>query len=393
MAKEQTIIKAFISSPDDVTEERGILEEVIQELNQTWSETFGVRIEPLRWETHAYPDIDTEPQAVINRQIGDDFDIFLGIMWGRFGTPTKNFGSGTEEEFNMAYKIFEAKKRRVWIMIYFKDAGIPPSQIDPDQLKLVNGFKVKLGDEGVLHWKFRSKDEFAQLTRLHLSRVVQEWISEKGSLAKTERKPVAQISPSEKRPDDQPELGYLDFLEISQDSGQKLSGVMGMIVSCMNDLTAKAKSRTAEFDKIRLMQNGPQKFQMIRRSTDFAAQDIEEFSKRLDLELPFFKTHFESVIDSLTNIAVLENQFGQQPKESVEGAVNGANTLVNTLKGSSQAIAFFRQSIAGLPNMSARLNASKRQALSVIDRFLATHDSSIRLTIEAESVLRSLILK
>jgi hypothetical protein len=393
MPRTETVLQALVASPSDVSDERALLEEIVRELNLTWSKTFGLRVELIKWETHAYPDIGNTPQEVINKQIGNEFDIFIGIMWGKFGTPTGKFGSGTENEFQNAYKIYQSGERKLWIMCYFKDAGIPPSEIDLAQLQSVNAFRSKLGDEGVLRWKFRSKDEFAQLTRLHLSRVVQEWINEKGSLARTERKPITQSSPSENKPDNQPELGYLDYLETSQDSGQKLLEVIGRIVSYMNDLTAKANSKTAELDKIRLMQNNPQKFQMVRRNIDFVAQDIEEFSKRLDLELPFFKMHFESVINSLTNIAVLENQFSQQPKESVQGAVNGANILVNTLKESKQAIEFFRQSMAELPNMSARLNASKRQVLSVIDRFLVTHDSSIRLTIEAESVLRSLISK
>lgn len=394
MSKEQTIIKAFISSPGDVAEERNLVEDVIRELNQTWSNTLGVRIEPLRWETHAYPDIDAEPQAVINRQLGDDYDVFIGIMWGRFGTSTKSFESGSEEEFNKAHKIYQSKARRLWIMVYFKDAGISPSQVDTDQLKSINHFRNGLGNEGVLYWKFKSKDEFEQLTRLHLSRVVQEWISKnKLALKKTEYGLENTQVTSEKEPVETLELGYFDFIEISQDSLQKLLEVFGRITSYMTDLTAKALSRTAEFSKIATMPNGPQKLQMAKRNTDFTAQDLEEFSKRFDLELPIFKAHFESLIHSLTNMAVLENQFAQQPKESLEIAANAAHELIDSITEGRGGFRSFRQSIESLPKLSARLNASKRQVVGVMDRFLANMDSSMRLTIEAESVLRSLISK
>jgi hypothetical protein len=72
---------------------------------------------------------------------------------------------------------------------------------------------------------------------------------------------------------------------------------------------------------------------------------------------------------------------------------DATDALGEILKQAKEAHVFFRQSIAQLPSMSARLNASKRQVLNVLDRFLANFDSSIRLTVEAESVLRSLISK
>jgi len=371
-----------VSSPADVAEERNLLEEVIHELNQTWSNTLGVRIEPLRWETHAYPDAGAEPQEVINRQLGEDYDIFIGVMWGRFGTPTKNFGSGTEEEFKKAQKLYESKARRIWIMIYFKEAGISPSEIDTDQLKLVNNFRNGLGSEGVLYWKYKSRDEFTQLTRLHLSRVVQEWISEKQlAVKKAEGRHEIQKSSPEKEQVEIIELGYFDFVEISQDSLQKLFEVFSKITSYMTDLTAKAQSRTAEFSKIATLPNGPQKFQMAKRNTDFTAQDLEEFSKRFDLELPIFKSHFESLIHSLTNMAVFENQFAQQPKESLEVAANAAQALVEALTAGRGGFVYFRQSIEKLPKLSSSLNSSKRKVLGVMDRFLNNMDSSIRLTI------------
>ncbi|MBN2251236.1 MAG: DUF4062 domain-containing protein, partial [Candidatus Altiarchaeota archaeon] len=96
--------RAFVASPGDVTEERECLKSVIQELNDSWSEELGIHLDLIGWETHAYPGISTDPQAVINKQIDDDYDIFIGIMWKRLGTPTERGGSGTEEEFDRAYK-------------------------------------------------------------------------------------------------------------------------------------------------------------------------------------------------------------------------------------------------------------------------------------------------
>src|ERR1035437_7780621 len=98
MAHHEITLQAFVSSPSDVSEERAMLEDIVHELNLTWSKTLGMSIELVKWETHVTPGVGQDPQQVINSQIGDDYDIFIGIMWACFGTETGRFGSGTEEE-------------------------------------------------------------------------------------------------------------------------------------------------------------------------------------------------------------------------------------------------------------------------------------------------------
>src|SRR5439155_14004985 len=162
MSSTETIFRAFVASPTDVCEERAILEEVVREFNITWSENFRVRIELLKWETHTYPAAGDSPQGVINRQIGDDYDLFIGIMWHRFGTPTEEFGSGTEEEFSRAWARFKNDPGSLDIMFYFKDAPVSPSQLDLPQLDAVRKFKAQLGDEGVYYWSFNEPTQFAE---------------------------------------------------------------------------------------------------------------------------------------------------------------------------------------------------------------------------------------
>src|SRR6185503_17165509 len=97
-------VRVFVASPSDVSAERNALSSIVQEINQTVAAIApekGIRLELVRWETHASPAAG-RPQGVINDQIGE-YDIFVGIMWRRFGTPTAEAGSGTEEEFNRAY--------------------------------------------------------------------------------------------------------------------------------------------------------------------------------------------------------------------------------------------------------------------------------------------------
>ena len=99
-----TQIRIFISSPSDVQEERDALEKVITEdLQRTIGKQNGLHIEPLRWENIVRPGLG-DIQRQVSEQMGE-YDIFIGIFWKRFGTPTATHESGSEQEFREAYKL------------------------------------------------------------------------------------------------------------------------------------------------------------------------------------------------------------------------------------------------------------------------------------------------
>ncbi|MGV8144806.1 MAG: hypothetical protein ACP5OJ_09370, partial [Methanothermobacter sp.] len=128
----EKVIKILVASPSDVVAERMELERIIKRLNDTWSNFMGIRFDLLKWETHSIPGIDKDPQKLISKQMGNDYDIFLGILWTKFGTPTTTHESGTEEEFEKAYQRY-LKGENVEIMMYFKDSPLSPSEINPVQ--------------------------------------------------------------------------------------------------------------------------------------------------------------------------------------------------------------------------------------------------------------------
>ncbi len=105
MPRQETILQVFVAAPSDLAEERAALEDVIWELNSTWSRTLGCRLDLLRWETHAVPGMGLDAQDVVNRSVPRDYDIFIGMLWSRFGTPTTRAESGTEEEARWGIRI------------------------------------------------------------------------------------------------------------------------------------------------------------------------------------------------------------------------------------------------------------------------------------------------
>jgi hypothetical protein len=83
------------------------------------------------------------PQGVVNRQVGQ-FDVFIGIMWKRFGTPTGRAESGTDEEFNVALKSWKTT-RTPRIMFYFSQAPYTLRSIEEaEQLRKVLQFRRRV---------------------------------------------------------------------------------------------------------------------------------------------------------------------------------------------------------------------------------------------------------
>jgi hypothetical protein len=173
MPKTEQVLSVFLASPGDVNDERNRVGAFVDEWNNLWSEELGVHLSLVRWETHAYPAVGADGQEVINTQIGEEYDVFLGIMWKRFGTPTGRAESGTVEEFERAlgrYRISGSPQ----LMFYFKKADSDAGE-DIAQLQAVQRFRGKLAKDGLLYWEFVSPEQFGQLVRVHLTRHIQNW--------------------------------------------------------------------------------------------------------------------------------------------------------------------------------------------------------------------------
>lgn len=170
-----TRLRVFVASSSDLNTEREIVRAVLNELNRTLEVLTPERrvfLEFVGWETHAYP-APGRPQGVINDQIGP-YDILIGIMWRRFGIPTGEAASGTEEEFEIAYGAWE-RRQRPHIMFYFSTAPAPPPTTieEVEQLRRVVEFRQRLEKVGLI-WKYDGPTKFADVVRPHLMNVIAE---------------------------------------------------------------------------------------------------------------------------------------------------------------------------------------------------------------------------
>lgn len=305
MARHEHVLSVFVASPSDVADERSRLEDVIRELNTTWSRELGLRLELVRWETHAYPDFGTDAQDVINNQVPDDFDIFIGIMWCRHGTPTSRAESGTVEEFERAKSRHDANPKSVGLMMYFKDEPVPPSKLDIEQLAAVAKFKKSLGNEGALYWMFKDTDEFEKLLRMHLTRRVQVWRPQEPWTST-----LVLMSPSTKQTDPEDnDLGLIDLMEIFEEEFAELVDIANRITHAIEDIGEKMAERTDETNALKIALVGPLNRQAVKKVISKAARDMDQFVQRMDAEIPLFAAHLENGMNTFIRAATLSVEF------------------------------------------------------------------------------------
>ncbi len=166
---DKRICKIFLASPSDTDKERKVVIDVAEELSDTVCKALNVSLELLTWEYSTYPSIGKYPQEVINEQIGNDYDLFIGLMWKKFGTPTEKALSATEEEYNRALESYKNGGPCKNIMFYFKTSNISMED-DLDQLQKVKAFKKKIAvEDGVYYSTITDRTKFAKDLRHHLS--------------------------------------------------------------------------------------------------------------------------------------------------------------------------------------------------------------------------------
>ena len=151
------ILTVFLASPGDLANERKIAWEVVDKINRIVSQPLGWQIELRGWE-------DTlpgsgRPQELINKDV-DSCDLFLGMLWRRWGSSTGKYSSGFEEEFERARERYrETQIPTIWLC--FKK--VEPAQIqDPgEQLSKVLAFrKTQINSKEFLFKEFENLEDW-----------------------------------------------------------------------------------------------------------------------------------------------------------------------------------------------------------------------------------------
>lgn len=387
MPKQIIQYNIFVASPSDVKVERDSLEEIIKEINLSTANNFGIKLELIRWESHVYPDFGLSSQEVINKQINDDYDIFIGIMWSKFGTPTKIAESGTKEEFLRAYEKWKMDEKSMKLMFYFKNSPIQMENIDFEQIQFIRDFKNELGEKGGLYWHYKDTEEFNQLLRIHINKVIGDLIKENESklllpVINSEKNNQVQLVNVELENID--DIGLFENIEISLAKFEESTISLGNITGYLNDLSGKLNNRTSSINKLVNVSN-EMKMREGKRITDLLSTDIMNFVNRTKVEIPIFKNLYQTAFNAFSNAYSISKTLGLDKKE-VEIIKNTILDLKNGLMSGIHGMSSFKSSMEEFPNISTSINKAKKQAIKTLDDLISEFEFAIQLSDEFESL-------
>lgn len=160
-----TTYRCLLISPSDVQEERDAITRAVDEWNGHVGAGLQARIEIVRWESHARPEMGAEPQAVINKQLVNECDFGIAVFWCRLGSPTENHLSGSAEE------VERLLARGANVMVYFSQRAVPQDRLRDDQFAKLQELRREYEKRGLLA-TYESTEKLTRMVVLHATNLV-----------------------------------------------------------------------------------------------------------------------------------------------------------------------------------------------------------------------------
>lgn len=376
--KKVNVLRIFLASPSDVKAEREMIFVLKEDLDQLIGMDKNIKFEIVNWERNTYPGKGIDAQDVINQQINNEYDIFIGIFWQRFGTPTNRYESGTLEEYENAKKKYENDKENTHIMMYFKTEGIQNIyDTDIEQLEKVKNFKDKISKEdGVLYSEFEKTEDLRNLVQINLANLVRDKFSKK----KRNTKKSLQQNPtsSEIENIDKYELlamkidkgdyniefeNFLEDIEKTNSFLSDLASSTNKLTLVMNFLSTKTNERTKQLNRINNIKDERLRLTKAKKVSNDYADDLDKYSDDFESLLPEFRESISNSIQSYSDIifkTINSNSFDENRKnELLENLPNFISSVETAIEGTADFLETFTEINT---HLTAKYSTAKRRA-------------------------------
>lgn len=150
----------------DIKDERETFRKAVQDVNRVIGTRLNISFEVVGWENYVLPDAGIDAQDVVNRQIRQEYDVFVGLFRGRVGTKTHRADSGTVEEYELAL-IKKKARPDLRLMCYFFDCEDPLPEIE--------ALKRRMSKDGVLFADGITEADFPGTVFRHFSHLMLEY--------------------------------------------------------------------------------------------------------------------------------------------------------------------------------------------------------------------------
>lgn len=383
MPSTVTKYKIFLASPSDLKEDRLSIDEVIKELNISYGKQNEIFLELLKWETHSGSGISTiHPQKIINSDLGNDYDIFIGIIWSKFGTKTDSAESGTEEEFLNAYNRFLENSNSLQILFYFKTAPISMSDINPEQIKKIQEFKSEISkNKKILYFEYNNISELNQFLRIHIPMRINDLKTnslnpiEVAETVANEKSIVAEVI--------EEEYGLIDYQIMMEEYMNESNQSLNRISEATNWIGEQFNKKTTEIGGI-VASGNQTNLKIVQDFFIRTAKVMDNYANRLEPEIPIFFDNFEKTIDSMSNLYNISSKDLTVTDEDIESTTKSINILTDGIISAINGMSTFLNSIEGFPRMSKEFNKAKSNVVEKLEDLLSKLRTSYSIAIELQ---------
>jgi hypothetical protein len=396
MPQQVTLLNVFVSCPQELAAERNIVSSVVQELNPRLLDSYNVELRVISWGTYVVPGVGSDPQAVINEQIGGKYDIYIGILGARFGTETPRAGSGTEEEFNRACERFRTEQEGPRILFYFRGSSEAMLQnLDLTQLGKVQEFRKRIGQSGTLYSDFKTTDEFLTQLRDHLwGLIAHQWLNgrwkssaaepqtSEPTLAEAAAATQSALARVEPRPqkdgethpagiDAQEEaLGILDAMVDAEEAMEAGTAALGRITTLTAQNNETMLQHAATISALTTARGTSPK--SLKAAVDASAHDLDLFARSLRAEVPAFVAAYSSGFEAMDQFLVFWISKGTLKQDPNVGELRRRlAAAISSIKTSREPVTNFRNVIAAVPGITRELKKAVRSTQAQLDELIA----------------------
>jgi hypothetical protein len=170
-------LNVFFSFPSDMERYAGMGEQVISENNSRWERDHAITLRALTFKQIPSTYNPKGNQATIIDEFFGKFQVYCGFMGPRFGSPTPTYGSGTEEEYNLAVQMHGSKETPKYILFGFCEKPVNPFGLDPDQLKAAITFRKTISAKQ-LYYTWQNDNEFKKEFLAQIDGIVHRFVSD-----------------------------------------------------------------------------------------------------------------------------------------------------------------------------------------------------------------------
>lgn len=384
MVAQVSLVTIFLASPGDVAEERAVVEAVVDELNLTFGPATNSRFRLVRWETDTAPSVSSDAQASINKQVGDDYDILVGIFWGRVGTPTPRARSGTIEEIERALERRQQHPAALDAMIYFKEEGISPSQMDVDQLRSLQELKKTLASRGVYYKTFKDSRSFETAFRVELQLTAKRILAATDTSNTSDTTRIAN-TPSPTTHSDLP-TGYLDLEEASTLASAEMAKTLGSISETTERFTTILQAETA------FIQENPNQ-ENFRTTADKVGEHLLAYATDLRQAALLLQDQQHRAYDTMVRAITIGGEDGILRTDAASGLFDAVVTLIGTHETSMTSLSNFKNTLQSGARYTSKFVSGRQAAIDALGELLNTQAGGVRTLSTIRDHLAGLLAK